>query len=179
MLDLKEKIGECNSENICDTVSHYKERITYLESLVRKYKFDYLTGLMGKRDFIEKFDRVFEEYKFADEQFFLVLVDINNLHNINRMQGYYKGDMIIKDVGAVLLKKFQFHQIFRISGDEFALLIRCYHITEEELIKQLDDIDKITYYIQQTENFTSPKQMFKYTDKQLSEKKQKSDEKRV
>lgn len=49
-----------------DMNDHYKDRLTYLEELVRKYKFDYLTGLMGKRDFMDKSNILFEEFRFAN-----------------------------------------------------------------------------------------------------------------
>jgi diguanylate cyclase (GGDEF)-like protein len=169
----------CETLQSCEAVQHYKERLEYLESLVRKYKFDYLTGLMGKRDFMEKFDTKFEEYKFASESFYLVLIDINNLHNINRKEGYYVGDKVIKNVATRLLDLFEFHQVFRISGDEFVVLIRSYHLDESKLISDLDTIPNITYYCQKSTDFVSPKHMFKYVDRQLTDKKSKFSEKRL
>lgn len=167
----------CDTMHECEPVAFFKERIEYLEALVRKYKFDYLTGLMGKQDFLDKFDGLFEEYKFADEDFILVLVDINNLHNINRQKGYYAGDQVIKSISEQLKSFYQFHQLFRISGDEFAILIRSYHCTQDELKSTLDKIDGITYEMDDAAGYTSPKHMFKMVDAKLSQKK--TSEKRI
>lgn len=158
--------------NKCDELVYYKERTSYLEKLVKKYKFDYLTGLMGKIDFIEKLDKLFDDFEFADEEFIFILIDINDLHNINRKYGYHSGDLVIKQVAAHLQKYFQFHHLFRISGDEFAILIRSYHLDEKPIIKHLDALDKITYYIGKSPDYQNAKQMFKEIDSELSKKKE-------
>lgn len=171
LVEYTEKKVSCKDFDDCALMQFYKERTEYLEDLVKKYKFDYLTGLMGKIDYTEKVGYLFEEYKFADQMFFFVMVDIDNLHNMNRMHGYHYGDEIIKDVARQLRNHFEFHQIYRVSGDEFVLLIRSYYCSEEDLKNRLNTIENITYVIETPEDYTNPKHIFKTADMKLTEMK--------
>ena len=161
----------CDKASACEPVGYYVERIAYLEALVKKYKFDYLTGLMGKQDFTDKFDRVFEEYQFADVGFYMAIIDIDGLHNVNRKQGYHAGDKLIKSVSNQLKDLFAFHQIYRISGDEFIAISRTSTMTEAQFREKLETLDNATYHADCADGYTSPKHMFKAVDKLLSEKK--------
>lgn len=161
----------------CGLVSFYRDRVEYLEQMVRKYKFDVLTGLMGKQDYLHRIENLFEDYKFSNTPFFFGLCDINNLHNINRKHGYHVGDGVIKRVATDLERFFQFHQIYRISGDEFAVLIRSYHITLDEIERKLHTIDDITNVVESSAGYESPRHMFKALDSKLTEKKK--SEKRI
>lgn len=161
----------CDDSNECTLVQFYKQRTEYLEDLVRKYKFDYLTGLMGKLDYEDKIGKLFEEYKLADQKFFFVMIDIDDLHNMNRMYGYHYGDEVIKRTAKKIREYFEFHQVYRISGDEFIILVRSYHITREEIEADLDNVDDITYVIETVGGFTCQKHLFKCADKKLTLKK--------
>lgn len=155
----------------CGVVSFYRDRIEYLEQLVRKYKFDVLTGLMGKQDYFHRIESLFEDFKFSNSKFYFGLCDINNLHNINRKFGYHEGDNVIKRVAADLERFFQFHQIFRISGDEFAVLIRACHLSQDDIERKLHTIDDITFVVESSEGYESPRHMFKALDAKLTSKK--------
>ena len=161
----------------CNITSLYKERIEYLEKLVKKYKFDYLTGLMGKADYLEKMDRLFEEYNLADQEFYFGIIDINNLHNINKIKGYQYGDEVIRKTALKLKELFQFHQVFRIGGDEFVILIRSYQSSIEEVIKKLECVENISFIVENIKHYENPKHMFKILDSKLTENKIK--EKRI
>lgn len=158
----------CDAPQKCSAMEYYAERIAYLEGLVKKYKFDYLTGLMGKQDFVDKFDRVFEEYSFADTPFTLIIADIDGLHNINRLHGMKTGDKYITSVGVQLKEAFDFHQIFRISGDEFCVLARDCVVPHNDMITRMETIDNISFIATKSNGYTNPKQMFKETDARLT-----------
>jgi len=162
---------DCESAHTCNIVGYYVERIAYLENLVKKYKFDHLTDLMMKADFEDKFDRVFEEYQFANMPFNIAIIDINGLHNTNRLKGYHVGDQLIRKCAAQLQDKFDFHQIFRISGDEFVVIVRESTLKKDEFENRLNSLTDVTFIIDSSVDYTSPKHMFKAMDKQLSSKK--------
>ena len=183
-----EEINICNFENeqdlvectaSCTIINQYIERITYLENLVKKYKFDHLTGLMMRQDFNDSFDRIFEESRFSDHNFTLAILDIIGLHNINLTKGMHAGDELILGVVNQLKEKFDFHQIFRIGGDEFAIIVRDTTMTTDEVNEKLSSIDNIKYIAKSSEFFSSPKHMIKSIDKELSKLKLKSREKRL
>lgn len=152
-----------------ENITYYKDKLAYYEKLIKKYKFDFLTGLMGKIDCLEMSTRLFEEYRFAGKPFYFALIDINNLHNINRTKGYCEGDEVIKKVANDLKNCFQFHQIYRISGDEFVLLIRSFQYSKEEIEKNLNQINDITFVVDECSNgYVSSKHMFKQLDASLT-----------
>ena len=157
-----------NGIDDCETIEQYKDRVTYLESLVMKYKFDYLTKLMMKQDFYEKFNRVFEEYKFANEPFTLVLADINDLHNTNRLYGMHKGDELIISVAKDLRQYFTFNQVFRISGDEFCILLRENIMPHDKVIEYMKKIKNIEFMALKSNGHANPFNMFKEVDNNLT-----------
>lgn len=165
--------------DVSEDIEYYIERIAYLESLVRQYKFDTLTGLMMKHDFQNAFDLLFEEYQFADSEFYMCLLDINGLHNINRIKGYSSGDNLIKTVAEQLRTEFAIHQIYRISGDEFVVLVRKSTLALDAFKDRMQRINDIEYVLESCVEYTSPKQMFKLMDKKLSSLKSKKSKDRV
>ena len=164
-----------NEIHKCELVSFYRERVEYLEVLVRKYKFDFLTGLMGKRDYTNRIDMLFEDFKFSNKEFYFGLIDIDDLHNVNRKKGYHEGDNLIKRISSKLESFFQFHHIYRIGGDEFAILVRGYHSTIDDIIGSLNTIEQITFVVESSEGYDSPKHMHKTLDVKLSAKKNSQD----
>lgn len=103
------------------------DRIKYLRDDVRKYKYDFLTNLKMRKDFDDELRGLFERYEFEGKPFCLVIVDINKLHDINREQGYGAGDKLIKSVADCLADKLSTcggAELYRIGGDEFAILIK-------------------------------------------------------
>ena len=123
----------------CAIIDQYIERIAYLENLVKKYKCDHLTGLMMRQDFNDSFNKIFEESRFSDYNFSLAILDIIGLHNINLIKGMHAGDELILEVVNQLKEKFDFHQIFRIGGDEFAILVRDTIMTTDEVNEKLSN----------------------------------------
>ncbi len=171
----------CDQADNCLAMSYQIERIAYLENLVKKYKYDALTGLMQDLDFYDKFDRVFEEQQFAGTGFSLAILDIDNLHNVNRLESHEAGNILLVSAANVLRENFQDHQIYRTGGDEFCVVIRESMMLNEELIKILEMVPNVTYVVSKGENYSCPQHMFKMLDKDLSAKKtaQKKDQKRV
>jgi len=181
---LPDKCATCPLNDDGETISYYEDRIAYLENLVKKYKFDVLTGLMGKLDFYQTFDRVFEEYRFAQTQFTLVIADVDNLHNINKEFGMIEGgDRVLVEVAEALKENFALHQIYRISGDEFCLVIRDSVLDYDTITEKMKKIPHVSFIAQHSKDknrYTNPKQLFNIADKKLVELKlTKKQEKRL
>jgi len=141
----------------------YKDKIRQLEEELNRYKYDHLTGLLQRRDFENDFFA-----KFSNGcQFYLTLVDIDNLHDINREKGYRYGDMVIRQIATSLLKftKREGGVIYRIGGDEFAIL----SINTVDLSK----IKGITFSFDYSSHFETQDELFKAVDDSLIEKKEK------
>jgi len=106
------------------SIKELLERIQYLKSEVLKYKIDKLTGLRGITDFDAQLSVAFESMAFENTPFMLIMVDADNLHNTNRLEGREAGDLLLQGVAKELLQDFpKFDSnVYRISGDEFCII---------------------------------------------------------
>lgn len=123
------------------TILMLEARIKSLEEEVIKYKFDHLTGLPVRIDFEPMFETFMHDCNLFQKSFVLAIVDINNLHNINEDDGYLVGDSIIISVGNALTHVLHDSNVFRIGGDEFAILSRTE--TVETIYKKLENNSNI------------------------------------
>ena len=125
--------------------------------LVKYYRFDALTGFMMRKDF----DADFSEKYYENKDFYLVLFDVNGLHNINKELGYAEGDALIRRV-AQHIERCCSGDIYRIGGDEIAV------ITEKEPATNcINSHEATSAYIHYTEGFNTSTEMFAACDKKL------------
>jgi len=100
-----------------------EEQLEYAEQLVARYKYDSMTGLKGRIDFDEAFERMVDSRVYDGRSFTFALADINGLKQINDNYGYLAGDELIKKVARDLVQAFdKTVTIYRFGGDEFAIL---------------------------------------------------------
>lgn len=95
----------------------YERRIKVLEKEVR---FDYLTGVLSRKAFIEETQ---EELASAGEGTLLIF-DVNGFKSVNDTYGHAAGDEFIKRFGARLSKAFDKELVGRLGGDEFVVFIK-------------------------------------------------------
>ncbi|WP_195989303.1 diguanylate cyclase [Clostridium sp. D53t1_180928_C8] len=81
---------------------------------------DSLTGLYNRNKFMKVIDEIYSEKK----NYFLALIDLDDLRNLNNKYGHLKGDNYLNMLASVL-KESADATFFRIGGDEFAALIQC------------------------------------------------------
>ena len=110
---------------------------------------------------------------FADMPFHMAIIDIDGLHNTNRIHGYHAGDQLIRTVAFELREKFAFNQIYRISGDEFIAIARASTIEYKDFKEKVREIENVTSEYGESTGYTSPAHMFKTIDKRLSARKAK------
>lgn len=80
---------------------------------------DSLTGLKNRRGYDECLSSISK-----DEKVGAVFCDANSLKYVNDTFGHEAGDNLIRKVADILMEVFEGEEIFRISGDEFVVLIR-------------------------------------------------------
>jgi len=150
-----------------------KKEIKFLKNELNKYKYDYLTGLPGRIDFEKDFDNFMNDFKLFNKTFILGIIDINNLHKINRIEGYNAGDALILSVSNKLEKILNKSNIYRIGGDEFAVL--CRNENEDSFCNKLitNDINNdITFaVISSYDKNMNKKTLFEMVDDMIIEKK--------
>ncbi|MBR3039644.1 MAG: transporter substrate-binding domain-containing protein [Lachnospiraceae bacterium] len=113
-------------------VEDLSKRVNYdaLLSIRNKGAFDnYLNGLQ------EKIDNK-EDYPFG-----LAVLDCNNLKQINDRHGHEKGDEYLKASCKLICTTFHHCPVFRIGGDEFAVVLINEDLeNRKELLKKFDEV---------------------------------------
>jgi diguanylate cyclase (GGDEF)-like protein len=85
---------------------------------------DALTGLANKRAFDELVGKLPAEPRSVDGPTSLVLFDLDGFKRANDEHGHVVGDEILREVGRVFLRVVRSEdEIFRVGGDEFALVV--------------------------------------------------------
>ena len=85
---------------------------------------DQLTGVKNRLSYA-RFEQELNEQIEADtiEAFAVVVCDLNNLKIVNDTRGHIEGDKSIRNACSLLCKTFKHSPVFRIGGDEFAVLL--------------------------------------------------------
>ncbi|MCR5179578.1 MAG: diguanylate cyclase [Lachnospiraceae bacterium] len=84
---------------------------------------DSLTGVRNKLAYDKEVQRLERRRETEDLRFGIGVVDLNNLKLINDTWGHEKGDEAIKCMCRLICMIFAHSAVFRIGGDEFALIM--------------------------------------------------------
>lgn len=81
---------------------------------------DVLTGLYNRNKFMKMIDEIYD----SNKNYYLALIDFDDLRKLNNTYGHLKGDNYLNMLANILKIKSEV-TFFRIGGDEFAALIEC------------------------------------------------------
>ena len=116
-------------EDINHYISDLLSTTTKLEGAERKadeLKYiadrDALTGLMNKRSYFEKEDKLNIEIKQGKAKFAICMIDLNDLKVTNDTLGHEKGDILIIALSNIIKKVFALSLCYRVGGDEFVVI---------------------------------------------------------
>ncbi len=98
---------------------------------------DNLTGLLNRNSFVAYMDEV-EEKKL--KSLGAMSLDINGLKNFNREFGRDYGDEVVMRVGEVLEEYFHSGQVYRMTGDEYLVLVE--NSSYENFTKQVHAVHR-------------------------------------
>ncbi len=86
---------------------------------------DSLTGVRNKHAYADA-ERDLNDLvdSTEDPAFAIVVCDVNDLKRVNDTQGHKAGDQYIRDACAVICNAFKHSPVFRVGGDEFAVICR-------------------------------------------------------
>ena len=100
-----------------DSANTRADRLNMIASL------DALTSVQNKRAYYQKADQLNEQIKKGVAVFGIAVLDLNDLKKINDTYGHEKGDISIKTLCMILNRVFRRSSIYRIGGDEFAIIL--------------------------------------------------------
>ncbi|HBY2902121.1 TPA: GGDEF domain-containing protein [Clostridioides difficile] len=112
---------------------------TFLYNRLKYFKaqnlHDGLTNVYNRKSF----DIMYEKYRAKDDNFALVMIDIDNFKLINDNYGHKFGDVVIKGItNTICVMLEQDDKVFRYGGEEFSVLIR--NKSGEEVADIVDNI---------------------------------------
>jgi len=119
----------CISLTIVSIILYYYVR--YLDSVTeafRKYKYesyrDFLTGLNNARQFDKLFNSKIESAINNEEEIALLYIDIDFFKKVNDTYGHKEGDLVLKELGEILVKTCSSKDIIsRNGGEEFSVIL--------------------------------------------------------
>ena len=86
---------------------------------------DALTGVRNKHAYSENEKVINGQIQAGEIQKLAVVVgDINGLKHVNDTQGHAAGDQLIKDACSLICECFSHGAVFRVGGDEFAVILQ-------------------------------------------------------
>lgn len=122
-----------------------RDETLLLEKMAYK---DFLTGGFNR----SAYERDVQKYLDSVKVFRLILLDLNDLKYINDTFGHSQGDEAIRLVFRAMEESFVSGQLYRIGGDEFAVLID--DVDSEQYLEYAKHFQDIL--IQSTANFVHP-----------------------
>jgi len=107
--------------------------ISELKEFDRKLRimqhYDQLTGLPNRSLFFQRFDEALNHAKESEKTFAVMLINIEQFHEINRQFGHIAGDDLLKHIARRFVRNINHTDtIARLGGDEFAIL---FHIDQD------------------------------------------------
>jgi len=84
---------------------------------------DGLTGCLNKRAFLEEIQRKLRSAERFDRQLSLIVTDLDHFKSVNDTYGHATGDVVLKELGAILHRmKRETDAVARFGGEEFCVL---------------------------------------------------------
>lgn len=101
------------------------ERDRLIEDLAHTAETDFLTGLLNRRAFENRFDAARAEWDAEQPMLAFILFDIDHFKAINDTHGHASGDLALKTVAELCRKTWRQEDVVaRVGGEEFAVLCR-------------------------------------------------------
>lgn len=98
---------------------------------------DSLTGVKNTTAYNEEVQSIEIAMETEQEEFGLVVFDVNDLKKINDSMGHKAGDTLLKNACHLICRTFKHSPVYRIGGDEFVVILRGEdYDSREELIER-------------------------------------------
>lgn len=115
----------------------YEYHISVARTLANR---DELTGVKNKHAYVELEMELNRQIEGREPvEFAVIMFDVNELKNVNDTKGHQAGDEYLKRACSIICETFKHSPVFRIGGDEFAVISRGSDYAEaENLIAQIE-----------------------------------------
>ena len=118
--------------------AEYGKRLAQVQ---KQANIDALTGVKNRHAYLEteaRMNRRIAEH--SQLPFVIVMLDVNDLKKVNDTAGHQAGDQYLRDACRTICDTFKHSPVFRISGDEFAVISQGNdYACIEELFRKMRD----------------------------------------
>ncbi len=127
--------------DVDDEVKQEEEYIRHISEARMSASIDALTGVKNRHAYLEAEDRLNNQIaNRRGTEFGVVLLDVNDLKRINDTLGHSAGDQYIRDACKIICDTFKRSPVFRVGGDEFAVIAQgSDYASIEELVGRMND----------------------------------------
>lgn len=127
-------------DSVLEFIEHDPIKEEFHRKIQRLISQDYLTGLLAKNRFDEKFEQSLEICGEEGCPLSVLMADIDNLKNINDTYGHLLGEFVVGEVGRIIQKSFHSEELYatRFGGDEYQAVLP--RLDKEEALKVAEEI---------------------------------------
>lgn len=141
-IDSKDEVGTL-SKVMLETYEKIKEYNTYINALAYR---DSLTGIKNSTAYAEVVKEFNNEINRDNPRFGVLVADINNLKETNDKYGHDVGNELIVHTAKILTDTFKMSSVYRIGGDEFAVILKDNDFKDyHTLLQKLDNAYREDY----------------------------------
>ncbi|MBO4452955.1 MAG: diguanylate cyclase [Clostridia bacterium] len=116
---------------------------TMTDKMARLANKDALTGVRNKTSYDRHVSELQDEIEKGNAAFGIAMIDLNNLKTLNDVHGHIAGDRAIKKLASIVCDVFSHSPVFRIGGDEFAVLImNDDYLRVEDLVAEFNAVNE-------------------------------------
>lgn len=125
--------------------------ISVIRAIVKLMYKDSMTRVGNRAAYLECVEALYKRIKSNEKfSFSVVVVDINDLKKVNDTYGHEYGDILIQNAASVLKAVWDRKYIYRIGGDEFAVV--CPDIKRETIEKQMQMLEEEIFNFNRSKN---------------------------
>ncbi len=129
-----------------DVDAHVRQEEEYARRLAKaqsEANIDVLTGVKNRHAYLkleEYLDHQIENHR--QQQFAIVILDVNNLKFVNDTAGHQAGDQFLRDSCETICTIFPKSAVYRVGGDEFAVVMQgCDDKKLDALMRKMDELN--------------------------------------
>lgn len=116
--------------------------LTTVKRLSKLAWIDQLTGVFNRHAYWKMLQPLISDCLRSGFDLGIIFIDIDNLKEINKKQGYIGGDRAIAGIAKIVLKSIRkTDYVFRLGGDEFLILAKFKNQTSEAFLKLVEKVD--------------------------------------
>lgn len=154
-------LSAIRSTNVLGLALHQNFLMTYQLEISRaeaerRARVDELTGLFNRRAFYEYGKILANNSQRNKDALAMIIMDLDNFKMVNDSFGHAAGDVALKQIGQILLKRLRKSDIFaRIGGEEFGMLLPLTSLNEAaQLAEELRKVVQSSAVSYEDKNFT-------------------------